>query len=124
MNTKNYAKYLGTFVLVLGLLGLLMGEGKLANIMNIDLGLDLVRIVLGVILLGTGFMSKQIAQAGLALFGLAYLGAFIMGMLSPTLFGIVPNGVGPADQMLHLLGGILALLLAVRLPAMISSRTA
>ena len=123
MNTQSYAKYIGMFVLGLGVLGLLMGEHKIGGVMNVEMGLDLIRIALGGLLIYTGFSSKDPARTGLMVFGVAYLGAFLVSLVDPSMFGLLPLGVGAVDHLLHLGGGIVALALAMRMPAIINAKT-
>jgi hypothetical protein len=122
MNIRDISKYIGFFVLALGVLGLLMGEDRLGAMMNINLGLDLVRIVLGGLLIYGAITSRDAAKTALTVFGVAYLGTFLIGMLSPTLFGMLPDGLGILDQLLHLGGGVFALYLALKAPSFSHSK--
>lgn len=112
MNIRLLAQVIGAIVLALGIGGLFMGEGQLAQLMNIDLLLDMTRIALGVILIGTTFVNDGAIKSALAVFGIVYLGAFISALVSPTAFGLLPSGLGIADNTIHLLGGLLGIWLA------------
>lgn len=109
MNSKTTAIILGIFVAGLGMMGLLGGEGRMGDSMNINLMLDVVRIVLGSALIISGFGTRDSARTALMFFGIAYLGMFVAGLASPQLFGMTPDGLGWIDQTLHLVGGVLAL---------------
>jgi hypothetical protein len=80
--------------------------------MNTDIMLDLTRIALGAILIGSSFADEGAVKTAFAIFGLVYLGAFVGSLISPTLFGILPSGVDMIDHILHLGGGILGVALA------------
>lgn len=112
MNTKTLAGVVGGLVLLLGLFGLLMGEGQFLNVMNIDMMLDLTRITLGAILIGSAFIDERAARTAFGIFGVVYLGAFLASLFSPTLFGALPGGHSIADAVIHLGGGVVGLGLA------------
>jgi len=107
MNITKLALIVGIVVAGLGLLGLISGDGKIADSMNIDLMLDMARVGLGAILIFASTKSVEISRTAFAIFGVAYLGMFVLGLLSPTLFGMLPSGLGLIDQVLHLGGGAL-----------------
>jgi hypothetical protein len=104
---------LGAVVAFLGILGLVSGEGKIAaDSMNIDLMLDITRLALGAILVVGALRSLDATRTALTVFGAAYLGVLVLGLLTPTLFGLLPHGLGMTDQILHAAGGMFALYLA------------
>lgn len=103
---------LGIFIAFLGLFGLITGEGRVAGEMNIDFLLDIARIGLGALLTFSALHSANASRTALTIFSAAYLGMFVAGILSPTLFGITPNGLGTIDHVLHVAGGILGLFIA------------
>jgi len=109
MNITKAALYTGIVVAALGLLGLVMGDGRVADSMNIDLMLDIARIGLGALLIFASTKSAELSKTAFAIFGIAYLGMFVLGLLSPTLFGMLPAGLGLVDQVLHLGGGALGI---------------
>lgn len=101
---------IGSIVALLGVIGLLGGEGKImAGSMNIDITLDIVRILLGGYLIYGSMRSLESEKRAMEVFGVAYLAFFILGLFTPTLFGLVPNGLGWFDQLLHIGGGILGM---------------
>lgn len=113
MNIKILAQVVGGFVLLLGIGGLVMGERQLANMTNIDIVLDMTRIALGGLLVGSSFMGAKAIRSAFAIFGVAYLGAFLAAIMSPNMFGLLPHEFGPVDNLLHLAGGLLGLGIAL-----------
>lgn len=109
MNSKIAALTLGVIVAGLGVFGLVSGEGRLADSMNINVALDWARIFLGGILIIGGLAGIYSARIALVFFGVSYLGMFIAGLASQNLFGMAPDGLGWLDQTLHLGGGLLGL---------------
>jgi len=108
--------------MALGVLGLVMGEQRLWGVMNINIALDLLRIVLGGALIYAATQSDASSRTWLGVFGVVYLGAFVLGLGAPTLFGMLPHGLGSLDQLLHLGGGILGVALAMRTPSLLARR--
>lgn len=112
MSTKSLAGIVGAVVLLLGFFGLAIGEGQFMNVMNIDIMLDLTKIALGAVLIGSAFMDERAAKTAFGIFGVVYLGAFIASLISPTLFGMLPSSVGIVDAILHLGGGLVGVAIA------------
>jgi hypothetical protein len=104
---------IGLIVAALGVVGLLSGDTIIAGGMNTDFILDVTRLGLGALLVFGGLKSADASRTVLSLFGVAYLGMFVLGIMSPTLFGLLPNGLGWMDQTLHIIGGIGALFIAM-----------
>lgn len=109
---RNTEILLGIVVGGLGIVGLLVGEGRIGGAININIVLDLARIVLGAWLIIAGMRSVGASRMALEVFGIVYLAFFVIGLFSPTLLGMLPSGLGWADQVIHLAGGILGLWLA------------
>lgn len=110
---KTIALVFGLIVGGLGLLGLFMGDGKImTDSMNIDMMLDIARIALGGLLIYGSLNNNATASLSLFIFGVAYLGMFVMGLISPSLFGLLPSELGSMDQILHAGGGIIAVIAA------------
>lgn len=109
---RNAEITLGILVGGLGIVGLLAGEGKIGGAININLTLDLIRIVLGAWLIYAGMRSPEASKRALEVFGIVYLAFFVIGLFSWNMLGLLPSGLGWADQLLHLGGGILALWMA------------
>lgn len=107
------AKSLGFIVIALSLVGFLSGETRIAGGMNTDMFLDITRFGLGAFLVYGGYKSAEPSRTSLSIFGVAYLGMFVLGLMSSTLFGLVPHELGWIDQSLHIGGGLAALLLAM-----------
>lgn len=109
---KNTEIILGILVGGLGVVGLLAGEGRIGGAININVALDVIRIALGAWLVIAGMRSVNASKRALEVFGIAYLAFFVLGLFSPTILGMLPSGIGWADQLIHLAGGVLALWMA------------
>jgi hypothetical protein len=107
---------IGLIVGLLGLLGLISGETQLGDSMNVDIALDIIRIALGAYLIYSSRKSLPAMRTALNVFGIAYLAMFVLGVISPSLFGIAPHQLGWMDQTLHLVGGAAGLLLGMASP--------
>jgi hypothetical protein len=124
LNTRILAQGTGAFVLLLGGAGLLMGERQVANLMNINLMLDMTRIALGTILIASSFKDENTMRIAFAIFGIVYLGNFLAALISPNMFGLLPHEYGPVDNILHLGGGILGAFLGFAPGSMTRARKA
>jgi hypothetical protein len=99
----------GVLLAVLVLAGLTM-NGHWLGLMNVDTALDLLRIVLAAAALYIGFVSRSFSQARSFLTATAvlYVAMALFGLISPTLFGLLPSGLTGFDIVFHLVTGILA----------------
>jgi hypothetical protein len=101
---------IGSIVALLGVIGLFAGEGTImSGAMNVDITLDIIRVLLGGYLIYGSMRSLESEKMAMEVFGVAYLAIFILGLFTPTLFGLIPSGLGWFDQLLHIGGGILAM---------------
>jgi hypothetical protein len=99
----------GILFLLLGLGGLLLGEGHLGGILNIDLTEDIVHLLSAALLLYAAFGQRDagITRTIMGVLGVLYLGVAVLGMLDARLFGLVPNGLTMWDHVVHFIFGIL-----------------
>jgi hypothetical protein len=113
---RNTAKVFGFLVLVLGLIGLVAGDKQLLEILNIDLALDLSRLVLAALLLYVAYVAKTMkaVRTALTVFGLSYLALAVGGIIDAELGGLLPNRLSNFDKVFHLLGGLVALSVAAK----------
>lgn len=105
------AVYGGIITASLGIIGLVNGEGRIGDIINMNLMLDSARIVLGAILIIGGLRSAEAARNAFTVFAVVSLGIFMLGIISPTIFGFLPAGLGWFDQTFHLASGFVGLFL-------------
>lgn len=110
-----YAQVLGVVLLLIGVLGLLLGDGLLLDILNIDITEDLVHILTGGILAYVGFgrVDAGAARSVVLALGVVYLLVGILGFVVPMLFGLIPTGYTLFDNLLHLALGVLSLVIAL-----------
>ena len=118
MAVKRYAQVLGVVLILVGLVGLVLGDQVFLGILNIDIVEDIVHLLTGGLLAYVGFSGVDVGSARnlvLAL-GVIYLVVGILGFVMPTLFGLIPNGYTIFDNLLHLALGVLSLALALFSP--------
>jgi len=114
MVLKRYAQVLGVVLILVGLLGLVLGNELFLSILNIDITEDLVHLLTGAIYSYVGFGRTDPATARnvvLAL-GVIYLVVGILGFVVPMMFGLIPHGYTFFDNLLHLALGVLGLVIA------------
>lgn len=112
---KTTAKILGFVILGLAVLGLFT-DGRLFELMNVDIALDLVRFGLAGALLYVGFSkaSEETASGAVMAVGVLYVGLAILGLLSREIFGLLPSGLTGFDLAFHAVVGIAAVAIASR----------
>ena len=115
MAIRQYAQILGIVLILIGVLGLLLGDGLLLGILNIDVVEDIVHILTGGLLAYVGFgrVDAGAARSVVLALGVVYLLVGILGFIVPMLFGLIPTGYTIFDNLLHLALGVLSLVVAL-----------
>ena len=118
MVIRTYAQILGIVLILVGIVGLLVGEGLLLGILNTDVVEDIVHILTGGLLAYVGFgrLDLGAARSVVAAFGVVYLLVGILGFILPNLFGLIPSGYTVFDNLLHLVLGVLSLVIVFTQP--------
>lgn len=103
----------GLLVAVLGIAGLTIEGDRLLNLMNVDLPLDVLRLLLAVALLGAAFVAHRAIKAMLIITGVLYLGMAALALFDPTIFGLLPTGFSGFDIAFHIVTGAAALIIGL-----------
>ncbi|MDP8972655.1 MAG: DUF4383 domain-containing protein [Actinomycetota bacterium] len=108
MLLRRYAQILGVVLILVGLLGLLLGERVWLGVLNVDLFEDIVHLVTGGLLAFVGFSERGVeyARSVVGGLGVVYLLVGLLGFVTPALFGLLPHGYSVFDNLLHLALGI------------------
>jgi hypothetical protein len=107
---RMYARVVGVVLLLVGVVGLLLGEEALLGFINIDVFEDVVHLVTGGALTYAGFAGRHDVVTGVVgALGAVYLVVGVLGFVLPDLFGLLPHGYSAFDNVLHLVLGGLAL---------------
>jgi hypothetical protein len=107
-----YAKIVGVTVILIGVVGLLLGEGSLFGVLNIDLVEDGIHLLTGGLLAYAGFAARdlKVVRAIVGGTGIAYLVLGVVSFARPMLFGLIPSGyVLVLDNLIHLTLGVLGI---------------
>jgi hypothetical protein len=107
-----YAKIVGVVVLLVGVVGLIVGdpEDGLLGLFNVDIVEDIVHLATGGLLAYVGFAGTNSAvNSVVTALGVVYLLVGVTGFIVPELFGLIPHEYTVADNILHLALGALAL---------------
>ena len=118
MVLKRFAQILGVALILVGLVGLVLGDKVWLGILNVDIVEDIVHLATGGLLAYVGFSGVDLSAARsivLAL-GVIYLVVGILGFVVPTMFGLIPSGYTIFDDLLHLVLGGLSLAVALSAP--------
>lgn len=106
---RQYAQIVGIVLLLLGVAGLLLGDGILASALNIDLTEDLVHLVIGALFVYLGFakVDNATVKTVVGAVGAVLILVGIIGFIDPKGFGLIPSGWTVIDNIIHLLLGLL-----------------
>ena len=118
MMVKRFAQILGVVLILIGVVGLVLGNRVWLGILNVDIVEDIVHLGTGALLAYVGFGRTELSAARsvvLAL-GVIYLAVGILGFVVPMMFGLIPHGYTIFDNLLHLALGGLSLAVALSAP--------
>jgi hypothetical protein len=115
MLVKRFAQIIGVVLILVGLVGLVLGDKLWLGILNIDIVEDIVHLATGGLLAYVGFsgMDLSAARSVVLALGVIYLVVGILGFLVPMMFGLIPHGYTVFDDLLHLALGVLGLAVAL-----------
>lgn len=118
MVVKRFAQILGVVLILVGIVGLVLGDRVWLGILNVDIVEDIVHLATGGLLAYVGFsrMDLSAARSVVLALGVIYLVVGILGFFVPTMFGLIPNGYTIFDDLLHLALGVLGLAVALAAP--------
>lgn len=104
--SKLYAKVAGAVLVLIGVVGLLAGEGYLFGVLNIDLFEDLFHLTTGTLLLYAGFGGgARLARDMVGILSLTYLLYGAVGFVYSPLLGLLPDPLTLLDNVFHLAVG-------------------
>ena len=115
MYARIYAQIVGVVLLLVGVVGLVLGDQVWLGILNVDIFEDIVHLLTGGLLAYLGFSRADLSTVRnlvLAL-GVIYLVVGILGFVVPMMFGLIPHGYTVFDDLLHLALGILGIAVAL-----------
>jgi hypothetical protein len=121
---KPYAQIVGIVVILIGVVGLVLGDQSLLGVLNIDIFEDIVHLVTGGLMAYVGFFSRDISltKAVVGGLGVVYLLVGVLGFVVPELFGLLPSQYSVLDNLIHLTLGVLGVAVAWLVPG--GARTA
>lgn len=110
-----YAGIVGVVVILIGVVGLLLGERPLLSLVNIDLLEDITHLLTGGLLAYVGFGQRDVglARGVVGVLGVIYLLVGVLGFIVPTLFGLLPHGYSVVDNLIHLALGAASIAVAL-----------
>ncbi len=114
MYARIYAQIIGVVLLLVGVVGLVLGDQVWLGILNIDIVEDIVHLLTGGLLAYVGFgrTDSAVTRTVVGVLGIVYLVVGVLGFVVPMMFGLIPNGYTVFDNLLHLALGVLSIALA------------
>jgi hypothetical protein len=109
-----YAQIIGVVLLLVGVVGLVLGDQVWLGILNVDIFEDIVHLITGGLLAYVGFgrTDLTLTRTVVGVLGVIYLAVGVLGFVVPMIFGLIPHGYTLFDNLLHLALGILSIALA------------
>ena len=114
MYARTYAQILGVVLLLIGVVGLVVGNEVVLGILNTDILEDIVHLITGGLLAYVGFgrVDQALIRTVVGVLGIIYLVVGVLGFVVPMIFGLIPHGYTLFDDLLHLALGIVSIVLA------------
>jgi hypothetical protein len=111
MTARVFAQIVGVVLLLLGVLGLLLGDGLLLGLVNIDIVEDLIHLITGGLFAYVGFGQRDegVARTVVLVVSAIYLLVGLLGFVVPDMLGLLQHGYTVGDNLIHLTLGILGL---------------
>jgi hypothetical protein len=113
------AVVLGIAIGLLAIIGFFIEGDHLLGIMNVDLTLDILRLLIAAALLVVGLAPQvplNVTRGVIVAVGVLYILMGLLAFADPTLFGLLPTGLTGFDVGFHLVVGLAAVVLGI-LPA-------
>jgi len=110
-----YARVVGPTVILIGVLGLVLGNRPIGGALNIDLIEDAIHLSTGALLTLLGFsrVADGVLRAVVGALGVVYLVVGVISFVVPDLFGLIPHEYSRLDNAIHLALGVLGIAAAV-----------
>ena len=101
-------------LILVGLVGLVLGDQVWLGILNVDILEDVVHLITGGLLAYVGFgrVDQALTRTVVGVLGVIYLVVGVLGFVVPMIFGLIPHGYTLFDNLLHLALGIVSIALA------------
>ena len=114
MTIRLYAQVLGVVLLLVGVIGLVLGDQVWLGILNVDIFEDIVHLLTGGLLAYLGFARTDLGLARnvVGVLGIIYLAVGVLGFVVPMMFGLIPHGYTIFDNILHLALGFISITVA------------
>ena len=110
-----YARVVGPTVILIGIVGLVLGNRPIGGALNIDLIEDAIHLSTGGLLTVLGFsrIDDGVVRSAVGALGVVYLAVGLISFLVPDLFGLIPHEYSGLDNAIHLVLGLLGIGAAV-----------
>ncbi len=114
MYARIYAQIIGVVLVLVGVVGLVLGNVVWLGILNVDIVEDIVHLITGGLLAYVGFgrVDQALTRTVVGVLGIIYLVVGVLGFVVPMMFGLIPHGYTLFDNLLHLALGVLSIALA------------
>lgn len=104
-----YAQVVGLSVVLVGVVGLVVGNDPILGVLNVDRAEDGIHLLTGGLMALAGFVARDLRVVRVVVGGLGftYLAVGVLGIFAPHLFGLIPHGYDTVlDNLIHLALGL------------------
>ncbi len=109
MAVRQYAQVVGVVIILIGVVGLVLGDQSLGGLLNIDIVEDIIHLGTGGLMAYVGFFQRDndgLVRSVVGGLGVVYLLVGVLGFIVPGLFGLLPSEYSVVDNLIHLLLGV------------------
>jgi len=113
---RRYAQIVGPTVILIGVVGLILGQKSLLDVLNIDLAEDIIHLVTGGLLAYVGFakVGGGAVRAVVGTLGVVYLLVGLVSFAEANPLGLFPSEYSTVDNVIHLALGVLGIAAAAK----------
>lgn len=110
---RQYAQIVGIVLLLLGVVGLILGdpETSLFGVLNIEIVEDIIHLVLGALFTYVGFarVESSLVRTIVGAVGVVLVLVGIYGFIDPSFLGLLNPPWSVVDNIIHLVLGVLGI---------------
>lgn len=110
MPARRYAQVFGPTIVLIGIVGLILGDKSLLDLLNIDIAEDVIHLVTGGLLTYVGYKGdNRVVQTAVGALGVVYLLVGLVSFADANPLGLFPSEYSVVDNLIHVTLGVLGI---------------